>query len=103
VTGPAVADLITFSIYNGIRWVFLYRKFDMQPFTWKTLYTLALGLAVYLICNWLYGSCQGWIWLFVRSLTFLALYITGVLTLRLSDDVLPVWLTVKKRLGLAGK
>ncbi|MES1223610.1 MAG: lipopolysaccharide biosynthesis protein, partial [Bacteroidota bacterium] len=28
--GPAIADLITFSIYNGIRYLFLLKKFNMQ-------------------------------------------------------------------------
>ena len=32
ITGPAIADLITFSLYNGIRFIFLYRRFGMQPF-----------------------------------------------------------------------
>jgi hypothetical protein len=29
--GPAVANLIAFSIYNLIRYLFLLRKFNMQP------------------------------------------------------------------------
>jgi O-antigen/teichoic acid export membrane protein len=98
--GPAIADLITFAIYNGIRWLFLYRKFRMQPFTPKTLYTLLLGGGVYLICNALFGAYQGLLWMIVRSLAFIALYMAGVLGLRLSEDVLPVWQTVKKRLGI---
>lgn len=99
IMGPAIADLMTFGIYNGIRWAFLYRKFNMQPFTIQSLYTVLLGLACYFICHFAFDNHQGLLWLFVRSLTFLGLYATGVLTLRLSEDVLPVWLTIKKRLS----
>jgi hypothetical protein len=35
-----------------------------------------------------------------RSAAFIFLYSGGVLMLRLSEDAIPVWNTVKKRLGL---
>lgn len=100
VIGPAIADLITFSIYNGIRWLFLYRKFGMQPFTIRTVYTLILALAGYFICHFLFGRYQGFGWMVARSLLFIAIYGAGILGLRLSEDVLPVWRTMMKRLGM---
>ena len=103
VTGPAIADLITFSIFNGIRFLFLYRKFRMQPFTAKSLYTLLLALAGYFVCHYLFSSQQGFLWILLRSTVFLGIYTSGVLLLKLSEDVLPVLATVKKRLGLAKK
>jgi O-antigen/teichoic acid export membrane protein len=98
-TGPAIADLFTFSVYNAIRWVFLYRKFKMQPFSRQTLYTLLLGGAVWWICKVLFSRYSGLIGIAVRSLVFVGLYGGGVLALRLSDDVAPVWQTVMKRVG----
>jgi O-antigen/teichoic acid export membrane protein len=98
--GPAIADLITFTIYNAIRWVFLYRKFNMQPFDRRTVYALALAAVVYLIVHPIFARYHGIIWLVLRSAAYIVLYGAGVLLLRLSDDVLPVWNTVKKRLGL---
>jgi O-antigen/teichoic acid export membrane protein len=103
VTGPAIADLVTFTLYNGIRWGFLYRKFDMQPFTRKTIYALLLGAAGYFICDRLFGRYHGFQWIMARSLTFMALYAAGILGLRLSEDVGPVWQTLKKRLGIFGR
>ncbi|HEY4064290.1 MAG TPA: lipopolysaccharide biosynthesis protein [Puia sp.] len=99
VTGPAIADLVTFAIYNGIRWLFLYRKFGMQPFTIKTLYTLLLGLAGYLICDRLFGHYSGFGWMVARSTLFILIFGTGALALRLSEDILLVWRTIRKRLG----
>jgi peptidoglycan biosynthesis protein MviN/MurJ (putative lipid II flippase) len=98
--GPAIADLVTFSLYNFIRWLFLYRKFRMQPFTLRTIYTLLLGAAVWWVTQALFGPEAGLGRMVVRSLFFLGLYGAGVLGLRLSEDVSPVWDTVKKRLGL---
>jgi O-antigen/teichoic acid export membrane protein len=36
ILGPAIANLISFSIYNFIRFWFLWKKFNMQPFSTKT-------------------------------------------------------------------
>jgi O-antigen/teichoic acid export membrane protein len=99
--GPAIADLATFAVYNGIRCLFLYRKFGMQPFNLKSLYTLLLAALGYLICQFLFDTHHGFLWLVVRSIVFIGVFGAGVLLLRLSDDILPVWQTIKKRLGLA--
>src|SRR5215207_2080460 len=40
--GPAISNLISFTIYNAVRYFFLLRKFNMQPFTVNTVYTLLL-------------------------------------------------------------
>ncbi|HVU56217.1 MAG TPA: polysaccharide biosynthesis C-terminal domain-containing protein [Puia sp.] len=99
--GPAIADLATFTLYNAVRCIFLYRKFRMQPFNLKSLYTLLLAALGYFICYFLFDAYQGFLWLVARSVVFIGFFGAGVLLLRLSDDVLPVWATIKKRLGLA--
>jgi O-antigen/teichoic acid export membrane protein len=100
VIGPAIATLVAFSVYNGIRFVFLLRRFKMQPFTLKTAQALTLATAGYLICHLLYQKQHGFFWLFLRSITFIFIFLSGIVLLKLSPDVLPVWNTVKKRLGL---
>ena len=100
IAGPAVADIITFGLYNVIRCIFLYRKFGMQPFTRHSLYTLMLGAAVFFLCRALFQGYQGYLFLVLRSLTIITLYGTGVLALKLSDDIAPIWATVKKRLRI---
>jgi O-antigen/teichoic acid export membrane protein len=97
-TGVAFADLVTFSFYNAIRWFFLYRKFDLQPFTLKTLYVLATGAVAYLICHPLFQRFHGLVWIILRSASYVALMAAGVLGLRLSEDVLPIWQTVRSRM-----
>jgi O-antigen/teichoic acid export membrane protein len=99
IIGPAIADLITFSLYNAIRWFFLYRKYRLQPFDRKSVYTILLAGVAFIICDQAFGGRHGIGWMVARSVVFLGFYAGGVLVLRLSDDVLPVWRTVKKRLG----
>ena len=96
--GPAIANLFAIIVYNGIRYFFLLKKFKLQPFTAQTLYSLLLGAACYVICFLLFNAYQGLGWIVLRSVVFVLLYATGVLYLKLSPDVLPVWDTIKKRL-----
>jgi O-antigen/teichoic acid export membrane protein len=96
--GTAISNLIALIVYNGIRYIFLLKKMNMQPFTIKTVYTLLLGAGGYFICHWLFRQYQGFGWILLRSIVFSALYISGILYLNLSADVKPVLSTVRKRL-----
>jgi len=98
--GPAIADLITFSFYNVIRCVFLYKKFGLQPFSRRTPVILVIGAALYVLCTVAFGKYPGLVGMILRSTAFIVLYGTAVLAFRLSDDVIPVWHTILKRLGL---
>jgi O-antigen/teichoic acid export membrane protein len=100
VLGPAIANLFTFTIYNGIRYWYLKRKFNMQPFTRATMYTIALGLGSFYICYFLFSTFTGFWWLVARTLCFLSLYLAGTLWLKLSSDILPVWKSLQKKAGI---
>ena len=97
VPGTAISNLIAFSIYNTIRYIFLLRKFNMQPFNIKTLYTILLGISCYFICHYLFSQYQGFLWMILRSSIFVMLYISGVVFLKISPDLVPVWKTVTKK------
>ncbi|HET7897056.1 MAG TPA: polysaccharide biosynthesis C-terminal domain-containing protein, partial [Flavisolibacter sp.] len=45
MAGPAISSLISFAVYNILRYLFLLRKFGMQPFNRKTIYALLVSLA----------------------------------------------------------
>jgi O-antigen/teichoic acid export membrane protein len=98
--GPAISNLIAFTIYNLIRFLFLYRKFHMQPFNWKTLQAILLAAVAYGIA-WLVGKDgTGILYIMLRSAVFCLLFGAGMIQLKLSPDAIPVWKTVLKRLRL---
>lgn len=103
VTGPAIANLAALTIYNLIRFIYLYRKMGLQPFNWKSLYTLLLALAGFLICYSLFNDKQGFGWIVCRSVVFLFLFIPGLILLKVSPDIIPVWNTVLKKLRIKNK
>jgi O-antigen/teichoic acid export membrane protein len=100
IVGPAIANLISFTVYNGLRYVFLLRKFNMQPFDRKTVYALLLSAACFVLAYFPYRNETGLHWIILRSLTFLLPFSFFTLQLKLTPDAIPVWQTVKKRLGV---
>ncbi|HWI92919.1 MAG TPA: oligosaccharide flippase family protein [Flavisolibacter sp.] len=97
--GTAASNLITFSIYNTIRYLFLLKKFKMQPFDLKTLYTIILAATTFFICFWLFDTHKGFGWIVLRSSVFTAIFGTGMFLLKLTPDAMPVLITLKKKLG----
>jgi O-antigen/teichoic acid export membrane protein len=100
IIGPGIANLISISIYNLIRIIFLWKKFKLFPFTKQTAYTILLAGFCFLICYYGFSMLHGFAGLFVRSIAFCLLYVAGVLYLKLTPDVIPVWNTIKKKIGL---
>lgn len=97
IQGTAASNLIALVIYNAVRYTFLLRKFKLQPFSKNTVYTLVLGALCYLAVHLLFRHYTGFGWIVTRSLVFMAIYLSGVLTLNLSPDVKPVLQSFLKR------
>ena len=100
IIGPAIATMISITIYNIIRIVFLWKKFKLFPLTIQSLYTILLAAACYGICYFAFKDMHGLKGMFVRSILFVLLYATGVIKMNLTPDILPVMMSIKKRLGI---
>jgi O-antigen/teichoic acid export membrane protein len=96
--GPAIANLISFFIYNLIRYLFLLRKFKMQPFTIRSLLAILLAGACYAICYFLFNDKTGVEWLVIRSLLFISLFFAGTYWMNLTPDLKIVLQNIKDRI-----
>jgi O-antigen/teichoic acid export membrane protein len=99
IVGPAIANLISISIYNFIRIIFLWKKFRLFPFSRQTIYTLLLAGVCFAICYFLFVNIHGFTGLVLRSLAFIILYGGSVLYMDLSPDIKPIMQAINKRLG----
>jgi O-antigen/teichoic acid export membrane protein len=97
VVGPAISNLIAFTVYNFIRCLFLWRRAKMQPFNSKTLLTIISGVVCFVICYLLYNKYTGIQWIILRSLTFIVLFGSSVYFLKLTPDLFHVISSVRKR------
>lgn len=87
ITGAAVATFISLTIYNLLKFLFIWYVFKMQPFQRNTVYVLLLGGVASLLA-WLMPPTP---WLLVnialRSLIIFGLFALPVYHFRLSEDI----------------
>jgi O-antigen/teichoic acid export membrane protein len=100
INGPAIATLISVTIYNTIRIAFLWKKYQLFPFTIQSVYTLLLAAACYGVCYFAYNVMHGIGGMTLRSITFIILYGAGAIALKLSPDIQPVLQTLRKKIGI---
>jgi O-antigen/teichoic acid export membrane protein len=99
IIGPAVANLVSFSVYNFVRFWFLWKRFNMQPFTSKTLEVMGIALFAYAVCFYAFQHLEGLFGLFIRSGLFMLLYIVGIYLRKITPDLMPIIDNLKKRFG----
>jgi O-antigen/teichoic acid export membrane protein len=97
VTGPAISNLIAFSVYNFIRCMYLWKKVKMQPFNSKTILTLVSGVACYFLCYLLFKSYSGLAWIIVRTLVFMIVFGACIYFMKLTPDLFHVIGAVRNR------
>jgi O-antigen/teichoic acid export membrane protein len=99
IIGPAAANLVSFAIYNFVRFMFLYRKFNMQPFSSKTIEVLIIAAISFIITHYAFSNNTGVLFIILRAILFSLLFITPVFFRDISPDFKPVVDALRKRLG----
>lgn len=89
--GSAIADVISITIYNFIRFEYLRRKYNMQPFNYKNILAIILALASYFISFYSCKNIEGIAGILVRASLFSSVFITGIFGLKLTPDAMQLW------------
>ncbi|MDQ2720590.1 MAG: lipopolysaccharide biosynthesis protein [Bacteroidota bacterium] len=97
IIGAGYSNLISMSVYNVIRIIFLKQKFNMHPFSYKTIYSVVLAFVCYIFCYYTFISLHGFFAIVLKTTVFTALYGGVIIYFDLSPDVLPVWDTMKNK------
>jgi len=97
IIGAGYSNVISFTIYNMIRIIFLQKKFNMHPFSKKTIYSILIALFCFTLCYYTFRNFHGFFAIVLKGSVFTALYAGAIIYFDLSPDVLPVWDSIKKR------
>jgi O-antigen/teichoic acid export membrane protein len=100
ILGPAIANIISFVVYNTVRIVFLWKKYGMQPFSIKTLEIIIIAVAGYFAVHALLGNMEGLWGMALRTGLYMGLFLAGLYFRNISPDFVPVVHTVLRRLKL---
>jgi O-antigen/teichoic acid export membrane protein len=85
--GAATATIIAMTLYNGLRFGFLYFKFNLQPFTFKNLLMLTGGLVIIAGVYALPAISNLYIDGFLRSLLFTFIFGFFVIRFSISEEI----------------
>jgi len=99
IIGSAYANLLSFTIYNLIRYLFLWKKYSIQPFSSKTIYSIIAALVIYVAADFLFREMHNWTGLILRTGFFTILFVTAVFAFKLTPDAIQLWQVVKNRLS----
>lgn len=98
IVGPAIANLVSFTVYNCIRFWFLWKKFNMQPFSIKTIEIFLIAICGYIVAYTLTKNMQQLPAIIVSLFTYSSIFTAGVYWRNISPDVKPVVNNLLKRL-----
>jgi len=91
IIGSAYAQLISMTVYNYIRFDFIRRKFNMQPFDKKTVLSILLTAAAFGVAYLVGGFFVRWVAIIIKFILFSGLMIVGIFVFRLSPDAHQLW------------
>jgi O-antigen/teichoic acid export membrane protein len=87
IEGAAIATAFSIFIYNFVKYLFVWIRFQMQPFQWPAIGVLAIAALCLGISHTLPYMMNFYVDLFVRSAVIAAIFMSTLLLFGLSDDV----------------
>lgn len=104
IEGAALATLTSIVVFNAAKFLFIYRKFQMQPFTLATFWVILIAGGVYFLASLLPSTGIAILDILYKSAIITVLYLFPILYFKLSPDLnqllLRVWIPLRKRLRL---
>jgi O-antigen/teichoic acid export membrane protein len=89
--GSSIADVISITIFNFIRFEYLRRKYNMQPFNYKNMLAIVLAVLSYFIAFYSCKNIEGIAGMIVRASLFSVVFIVGIFALNLTPDAMQLW------------
>lgn len=87
ITGAALATLVSIMVFNTAKFVYIYFRFGMQPFTKATVGVLLIGVGVFGIVSLLPNLNSAILNILYKSAIITALYVLPILHFQFSPDL----------------
>jgi O-antigen/teichoic acid export membrane protein len=100
IVGAALATAISIFVYNFVKFIIVWVKFDMQPFQWNAGAIVGIAAVCLYISEQIPYMINFFVDVTVRSLIILLLFTSAVILFRLSEDFQNLALESLKRLKI---
>lgn len=97
ITGAAIATAISLILFNLMKAIFLYSKYNLQPFHPNTLKGIILLGITFLVGYYFPALDNVWLDLIIRSLLITAIFIPGILIFKISEDINQMFFKLVRR------
>ncbi|MCX6181989.1 MAG: oligosaccharide flippase family protein [Bacteroidetes bacterium] len=97
IMGSAYSNLIAYSAYNTYRFVIIYHKYKMQPFTWNSLKCLIIGGLSVIVVVSIPDFSNPFISIAIKGLLVCVLFGTATIFFKVSDDINAIYYKTWKR------
>ncbi|WP_217602099.1 lipopolysaccharide biosynthesis protein [Chitinophaga sp. GbtcB8] len=87
IDGSAAASLIAYIIFNLIRYIFIWVKFKMQPFTWRNAAVIVITVIGYWVAHSFINMHSALLDAIVQSTVYVVVCAALIVPLRVSDDL----------------
>ena len=87
INGAALASLISVTLHNVLKLLFIYFKMNIQPFSIQTLKVLLLSSILFVFLSFLPIIENNFLAIAIRSLLILLTYVSSVLAFKISSDI----------------
>ncbi|MFA5011635.1 MAG: polysaccharide biosynthesis C-terminal domain-containing protein [Ignavibacteria bacterium] len=84
--GAALGFVLAYLSFNFLKWLFLFRKYQMQPFSYKQIVIIICGAVIYLIGDNIPVIDNILLDIFIRSTIVTVIYFFLMLLLKISPD-----------------
>lgn len=85
--GLAFSMLISMTIYNAIRYIFLYRKFGLQPYNFRLLLAILIAIGMYLIIYMIPRFSNIYLDTLIRTLAFVIIFVPVMYKMKIAPDL----------------
>jgi len=103
INGAAIATTISLILFNFIKVIFIYMKFDIIPFSKKTPLVIFIGIMTYLVVLQIPLPNNVYLNLIIKSLAISMIYIPCIFYFKVSKDlnqlVYQIWDIISLRFG----
>jgi O-antigen/teichoic acid export membrane protein len=103
IIGTAYGGLIAIIAFNLIRFIYIKKIYDLQPFTWSNLMTLAVAATLYISIDTVPIVGSFWTTAIIKSLFFISLFSLFIIKFNISNDLTELFNLALSKLRITKK
>ena len=100
VVGSAYANFIATVVYNLVRLLFIWKLFNLQPYTLKNVQTLSIAAVAFAVSNSIPVFSNFIVDAFIRSFVFISMYGIAILAFKTSVDLNDMIFSTLRKYGV---